>query len=52
MQKRRNIENELEFLAKEKKENRKVLMKEHQRAKKQKKEAENLSSAEKWLPTL
>ncbi|MDR0820345.1 MAG: ATP-binding cassette domain-containing protein [Endomicrobium sp.] len=36
MQERRNIENKLEFLAKEKKENHKALMKEQQRAKKSK----------------
>jgi hypothetical protein len=50
MQKRQNIENELEFLAKEKKENHKVLMKEQYRAKKAKKEAENLSSGENGFP--
>jgi peptidoglycan hydrolase CwlO-like protein len=49
---RRNIENELEFLVKEKKENHKALMKEQQRAKKAKKDAENLLSGKKWLPVL
>ncbi|WP_197702010.1 hypothetical protein [Candidatus Endomicrobiellum trichonymphae] len=50
MQERQNIENELEFLAKEKKENHKALMKEQQRAKKTKKEAKNLLSVKNGCP--
>ncbi|GMO53671.1 MAG: ATP-binding cassette domain-containing protein [Candidatus Endomicrobiellum trichonymphae] len=52
MQERQNIENELEFLAKEKKENHKALMKEQQRAKKNKERGKKFVERKKWLPAL
>ncbi|BAG13544.1 ABC-F family ATP-binding cassette domain-containing protein [Candidatus Endomicrobiellum trichonymphae] len=52
MQERQNIENELEFLAKEKKENHKALMKEQQRAKKNKERGRKFVERKKWLPAL
>ncbi|GHT25245.1 hypothetical protein AGMMS49953_09750 [Endomicrobiia bacterium] len=45
MQERQNIENELEFLAKEKKENHKALMKEQQRAKKKQRKRQKICRA-------
>jgi ATPase subunit of ABC transporter with duplicated ATPase domains len=52
MQARQNIENELELLAKEKKENHKTLMKEQQRAKKSKERGRKFVERRKWLPAL
>lgn len=52
MQAHQNIENELEFLAKEKKENHKALMKEQQRTKKSKERGRKFVERKKWLPAL
>jgi ATPase subunit of ABC transporter with duplicated ATPase domains len=52
MQARQNIENELEFLVKEKKENHKALMKEQQRAKKSKERGRKFVERKRWLPAL
>jgi ATPase subunit of ABC transporter with duplicated ATPase domains len=52
IQERLNIENELEFLAKEKKENHKALMREQQRAKKNKERGRKFVEWKRWLPAL
>jgi ATPase subunit of ABC transporter with duplicated ATPase domains len=52
MQERQNIENKLEFFAKEKKEKHKALMEEQQRAKKSKERGRKFIERKKWLPAL
>jgi ATPase subunit of ABC transporter with duplicated ATPase domains len=52
LQQRHDIENELNSLAKEKKETRKALMKEQERAKKSKQRGERLVEQKKWLPAV
>jgi ATPase subunit of ABC transporter with duplicated ATPase domains len=52
IQKRQGIENEIEFLAKEKKKKHKALMKEQQRAKKNKERGRNFVERKRWLPAL
>jgi ATPase subunit of ABC transporter with duplicated ATPase domains len=49
---RQDIENELEFLAKKKKENHKALMKEQLRAKKSKERGRKFVEQKRWLPAL
>jgi ATPase subunit of ABC transporter with duplicated ATPase domains len=52
LQHRHSIEDELSFLAKEKKETHKALMKEQERAKKSKQRGEKLVEHKRWLPTV
>ncbi|MCA6070444.1 MAG: ATP-binding cassette domain-containing protein [Endomicrobium sp.] len=51
-QKRQSIEEELDLLAKEKKETHKALMKEQQRAKKSKQRGEKFVEQKRWLPAV